>query len=165
MIKNLIDVELPLEVEEQAIQNIRNTEGLFTFLIGLSTDERKKLTKIGKRSLDFVERSLMHAKENKGLIPSYVGLDEFDRDYRLMVQLRRITALLDSLSSKIKDTYIQTGAEAYSSAREFYNAVKRASGLGVMGCDVIERDLSARFKRQTLPDNETPEEPVVTVSK
>ena len=50
MIKNLIDVELPLEVEEQAIQNIRNTEGLFTFLIGLNSEERKKLTKIGKRS-------------------------------------------------------------------------------------------------------------------
>ncbi len=154
MVNNIIDVELPGDVEEQAIQLIKNTESLFTFLVALTPEERQQVAKMGKRSLDFVERSLMHAKENRNLIPFYVDLDKFERDCRLVIQLRRILASSENLTAKLKDTYLIVGSEAFTAAREFYGSVKNAAHSGVLGCDSIKKDLAARYKKQQAKEEE-----------
>ncbi len=162
MIKNIIDAELPVEVEDQVVQTIRNMESNFPFLLALNPEDRQAIPKIGKRSLDFVERSLMHAKENKNLVPPLVNLDEFDRDYRLMVQLRRVLSVAESFTRKIKDTYMAVGSEAYESSRDFYDYIKRGASRNEIGCEEIRRDLAARFKKQLTTEEDPPGETTVT---
>lgn len=109
MIRKKVDALLPKETEEQAIELIRSAEALFPFLQLLTSEERKKLNKLGTRSLDFVERSLIHAKENKNLFPSFFAIEEFDRDCILMAQLRRIMIITEAFYNKLKDTDTLTG--------------------------------------------------------
>jgi len=156
MINNLIDAELPVEAEEQAVQMIRSAEALFPFLTGVDPNTKKRFPKMGKKSLDFVERSLMHARENRNLVPPFVDIDQFERDYRLMIQMRRVLSMSESFTSKLKHTYFLISAEAFSSAREFYNAVKRAARSGVLGSDTIKIDLAARYKKSLSKEDEPP---------
>jgi len=158
MFNNLIDADLPVEVEEQAVQFIRSAEALFPYLIGLTPDERKKIPKMGVRSLDFVERSVMHARENRNLLPSFITMEQFERDFRLLMGMRRVLSITEIFSTKLKDTYFVVGSELFSASREFYNAVKRAAKSGVLGSEKIRRELAVRYTKQPTKEEAIPDE-------
>lgn len=156
MINKTIDAELPVELEEQAVQFVRSAEAIFPFLVALTPGDRQCLTKLGKRSLDFVERSLMHAKENQDKLTPLVNLEQFDRDYRLMIQLRRILSIVESFGRKLRDTYMLTGSEAYEASRDFYDFVKRGAKRNIVGCEEIRKDLAFRYQNQGIKEDDPP---------
>jgi hypothetical protein len=161
MLKRVIDAEMPKDTEEQVVRTLKETEALFPFMLNLTPKERKALPKMGKKSLDFVERAIMYANENRNMVPPFMDVEAQDRDLTLLKQVRRILGVLAPFCDKLKDTYHVLGSEAYSSARTFYNTVKRASKAGVLGSGTISKDLAERYKRQFTTDGEgAPEVPV-----
>ena len=151
MLKNLIDFELTKENEESSIQSIRSTEALLPFLVNLSTDERRRLAKMGRDGLDFAEKSLMHAADNPGLVASYMDIPAMQRDLNLMKQVQRVLGVTESFCEKLRDTYMVLGAEVYDGARVFYRTVKNAAVSGAKGCDYIAKDLGDHYKNLTGP--------------
>lgn len=155
--KNLISAELSSENEELAISKLDELKAIFPFLIDLTVDERRHKSKMGKKTLDFVDRALIYAREHNSLIPPFVDLAEFEKDFVLLKQLQRILSVLEPFTEQIRDTKMQLGAEAYHAARDFYNSTKRAAKSGVHGSDHIAKDLGERYKRR-FEDNAKPEE-------
>jgi hypothetical protein len=158
MIKNLIDAQLSKEDEDLAVQKVREMEGLFPFLVSLTPDERMALPKMGKKSLDFVERTLTYAKEHAGLIPPFRSAQSHQQDLELLKQLQRILGVIEPFVEMLRSTHLQLGAEAYASARDIYHTAKRAAESGVPGATIIARDLGERYKKQFAPDTGSDDE-------
>lgn len=143
-----VSAELSKENEDMAVAKINELEELLPFLIGLSTDARMALPKLGKKNLDFCDRTLIYGKDNDILITKFMNIEEMERDMKLLKQLQRILSLIEPLYEKIVDTYIELGAEVYSAGRVIYRTSKNAAQAGVPGMQVIVKDLAERYKKQ-----------------
>ena len=60
------------------------------FLVHLSAEERRKLFKMGNKSLAFVSNSLTAAQSNPEILPASFNLDEFVSDYHLATALNEV---------------------------------------------------------------------------
>lgn len=157
MIQNVIDAQLSTEDENLAVQKLKETENLFPFMVKLSPQERQTLPKMGKKTLDFVERTMVYAKENPGLVPPFLSIEAQQRDMALSRQVQRILAVLEPFCEKLRDTYMLLGSEAYAGSRVFYTTVKGAAKAGVPGSETIAKDLGERFKLQFSDQKEKKE--------
>ncbi|UCH97274.1 MAG: hypothetical protein JSV88_10595 [Candidatus Aminicenantes bacterium] len=156
MTLNRIHAQLTKEDENMAIQKLKEIESLLPFMVNLSTEERVTLPKMGKKTLDFVDRSLMYAKDHPNMVPPFMSVEAQQKDMELLKQIQRMLGVVEPLWEKLGDTYMLLGAEAYALARVFYNTVKSAAQAGVPGAESIAKDLGERFKKQfSNPDAET----------
>lgn len=57
------------------------------FLVTLSTEERRKLIKMGDKSLAFVSNSVTAAQSNREILPATFDVEELVRDYQLATAL------------------------------------------------------------------------------
>lgn len=76
---------------------LQTIEQKLPFLITLTADERRKLFKMGDKSLAFVSNSLTAAQSNPDILPPSFDLDEFRRDYQLITALTDIFFRLQQL--------------------------------------------------------------------
>ena len=148
MLENSIDAQMSKENEDLAVARLKEVEILLPFMVNLTTQERMTLPKMGKKTLDFVERTLLYAKEHPKYVPPFLDVGGQQRDMTLLKQVQRVLGVLEPFWEKLRDTYMVLGAEAYTASRVFYNSVKGAAKAGEPGSDVIVKDLAGRFKKQ-----------------
>ena len=159
MSSNEISAEVTPEVETQIIQSLREMyDQHMPFLKVLGKAERSRLSKYSRKHAEFVERSFEHARGNPSFLPSFLPLDEFQKDIDLKNSLRRIQAELKLLDERLKDTIILVSSEAYQNARLFYNTVKAAAKAKEGDAAMIAKDLAYHFKGKKSDNNENPEE-------
>ncbi|ARV57889.1 hypothetical protein BZZ01_03890 [Nostocales cyanobacterium HT-58-2] len=115
------------------------------FLITLSTEERRKLFKMGDKSLAFVNNSLTAAQSNPDILPASFNLQEFVRDYQLAATLTELLISLHQLSEQVDDTLLAVGSEAMSSSLTVYEYVKTAAKK-TPGLKSLAEQLGERFK-------------------
>jgi hypothetical protein len=130
------------------------------FAIDLTVKERRSLAMVGNRISGFVERVYKYANEYPHLIPAYLDMPEFQKDWELFNQLKRLQMLLGNVVEKVVDTYKAAGSEAYTAARAFYHSIKAADNANTAGIQFIVEDLKKYYKKSLGPNpEETP--PVV----
>ncbi|MEH2323714.1 MAG: hypothetical protein V7K32_09100 [Nostoc sp.] len=135
-------------VERQAVMDaIATIREKLTFLIDLTTEERKSLPKLGDKSRAFVTKALEIATQNPDFLPRSFNLDEMRRDIELFEALYPILLSLTQLQELVDDTSVAVGSEAYGAALMVYNYAK-ASGKGA-GLDSMVDDLGRRFARKS----------------
>ena len=134
--------EADLDQIKTAIQTI---EQKLPFLITLTPQERRKLFKMGDKSLAFVNNSLTAAHTNRDILPSSFDIDEFGRDYQLIASLTELLFGLQQLTEKVDDTLMAVSSEAMTSSLTVYNYVKMAVKLKP-GLKVLAEQLGERFK-------------------
>ena len=115
------------------------------FLITLSTEERRKLFKMGDKSLAFVNNSITAAQSNPDILPASFDLQEFVRDYQLAATLTELLIALRQLSEQVDDTLLAVGSEAMSSSLTVYDYVKTAAKK-TPGLKSLAEQLGDRFK-------------------
>jgi hypothetical protein len=115
------------------------------FLITLSTEERRKLFKMGDKSLAFVNNSITAAQSNPDILPASFDLQEFVRDYQLAATLTELLIALRQLSEQVDDTLLAVGSEAMSSSLTVYDYVKTAAKK-TPGLKRLAEQLGDRFK-------------------
>jgi hypothetical protein len=115
------------------------------FLITLSTEERRKLYKMGDKSLAFVNNSLSAAQSNRDILPASFNLDEFVRDYQLATTLTDLLLKLEQLTEQVDDTLMAVGSEAMGSSLTVYDYVKTAAKK-TPGLKTLAEQLGERFK-------------------
>ncbi len=86
--KSIADASLTKENEELAIQHINAAQALFPWLIGLTSEVRQSLPKMGKGGLDFVERIQIYGKEHPNLVTAFQNLDTQDHELELLKQIQ-----------------------------------------------------------------------------
>ena len=115
------------------------------FLVTLSVEERRKLFKMGDKSLAFVNNSLTAAQSNRDILPASFNVEEFVRDYQLAVTLTEVLMGLQQLTEQVDDTLLAVGSEAMSSSLTVYDYVKTAAKK-TPGLKTLAEQLGERFK-------------------
>ncbi|MGB8507327.1 MAG: hypothetical protein WCD76_02890 [Pyrinomonadaceae bacterium] len=117
------------------------------FLVDLTTEERRKLLKMGDSGRTFVDQALTVATQNTDILPRSFDVDEFRQDVELLSALQPIVAALAQLHELVEDTYLEVGSEAYAAALAVYNYT-RTGGKGA-ALDTALDGMARRFARKT----------------
>lgn len=131
-----------LQAIKAALQTVQQK---LPFLITLSAEERRKLYKMGDKSLAFVNNSLTAAQSNGDILPASFDLAEFVRDYQLATSLTEILLGLQQLTEQVDDTLMAVGSEAMNSSLTVYDYVKTAAKTKP-GLKTLAEHLGERFK-------------------
>lgn len=158
MSTNRISATLSPEGHQAVIDAIATIRKEMPFLVDLSLEERKTLTKMGDRSRGFVDQAYILAMQNPDFLPRSFDLEEMKRDVELFRALHPLMMALNQLHELMEDTYMAAGSEAYSAALAVYSYAKAdRTGLAL---DSAVKELSRRFAR-SRGRSEDSEEPVM----
>lgn len=153
MIPNRVDVDFSADDLQVVLTALATVREKLPFLIGLSTDERLRLPKIGRKSQAFTYQALDMAAKHPELMPRYLDVEAAMRDMNLFAALNSVLQVLSELEQMVKDTQSVAGSEAYAAARKAYMSVKKDGEK--MGLGEVIDSLSQYFERS----RSTPFEP------
>jgi len=160
MSTNKISVEITQEKDTVVNEMVDKLSAELDFLVALTVEERRKLAKMGRKNLDIVERSCQYAEGNPKYLPAYMPFMEFKKDVLLSQWLRKLEKKLDQFTKNLKDTAILAEAEAYRTARYYYQSVKSSAISGDEVAEQITTDLAVHFKKKgNRKNNKPPETP------
>jgi hypothetical protein len=140
-----ITASLSPEDMQQIKAALQTIQKKLPFLITLSTEERRRLFKMGDKSLAFVNNSITAAQSNPDILPASFDIQEFVRDYQLAATLTELLIALRQLSEQVDDTLLAVGSEAMSSSLTVYDYVKTAAKK-TPGFKSLAEQLGDRFK-------------------
>ncbi|MEB3211600.1 MAG: hypothetical protein VKL39_09595 [Leptolyngbyaceae bacterium] len=149
-----VNATLTQQEIDEAIAALKIVQERLPFLIGLSAQERRQLSKMGRKSQTFTVRALDMAVQHNDVMPRHLNIEEARKDLALFEALGPILQAVNHLRELLEDTRMLVGSEAYAAARLAYNSA-RVSGKK-LGLDDIIRDLSYQFRRTRKP--QTPEQ-------
>ncbi|MFN6562725.1 MAG: hypothetical protein RMY28_023425 [Nostoc sp. ChiSLP01] len=134
----------PQDIQEikAALQKVQQK---LPFLVTLSADERRKLVKMGDKSLAFVNNSITAAQSNREILPATFDVDELVRDYQLATALTELLISMQQLTEQVDDTLMAVGSEAMTGSLTVYDYVKTASKK-TPGLKTVAEQLGERFK-------------------
>ncbi|MGF1536766.1 MAG: hypothetical protein ACFB4J_09835 [Elainellaceae cyanobacterium] len=156
MISNQVDAQLTAQDIEDVMEAIATIRTKLPFLVGLSIEERRRLSKLGRKSQTFTHQALDVAAQHPELMPRFFDVDAARRDMALFVALNPVLQAVSELQTLVRDTQTLAGSEAYAAARMAYSAAKTmGQRLGLN--DVVEQ-LSQRFDRTGSFPPEQPED-------
>ncbi len=115
------------------------------FLVSLSTEERRRLYKMGDKRLAFVQNSLNAAQNNRGILPTSFDFEGYAKDCELARNLNDVMMALNQLTEQVDDTLVAVGSEAVSSSLTVYEYVKTAAKK-TPGLKSVADQLGALFK-------------------
>ncbi len=127
--------------------NLNAITALLTFLVNLTPTDRRKRTKMGPKSVSYVQLALQIAQNNPGILPPSFDVTEFAKDVTLTIDLSDIDTVLDPLAEGISDTLLAVGSESMIEANRVYDLVKVAA-KGDSNMDALRKQLAERFKGQ-----------------
>ncbi|MDR2499831.1 MAG: hypothetical protein LBD37_01965 [Treponema sp.] len=83
---------------------------LAPYLIALTPEERQKMPKMGEKSLEFVEKAHDFALQNPNLVPPYLDMDEFGKDFSEAHGLWTVHNAVRQLDEGLADTEMAVGS-------------------------------------------------------
>jgi hypothetical protein len=129
------------------------------FAIELHFGDMRELKTLGDRSLAFTEQAYLIATQQKEMLPGFMNVEEFTKDFTLFKQTNELIKLLEVAMERLRDTYYAAGSDSFTAARKIYNSVKYAVKTNTVGAEVAYEDLKRRFSRiadkKTEPEQET----------
>ncbi|MDR1400541.1 MAG: hypothetical protein LBJ41_11515 [Treponema sp.] len=115
------------------------------YTLALTPQERRSLLKMGDRSLAFVEKAHDYAHDNPDLVPSYLDIDDFDKDFSDAHGLWRLHTEIHQLDEIVEDTIMVAGSEAYHEAIAVYHNVQAAAKQDIPGAKAVYEELKPHF--------------------
>jgi hypothetical protein len=128
----------------------------------LSSKERRKLFKMGDKTLAFVKKCYEFSQQNPELCPKYFDMVTFETGYNDAYNLYAAVNMATQLRENLVDTQMRAGSDALQTALIFYNSVKAAATNGIVGAKVIYEELRKRFpggRRRKEPEENNPSQP------
>ena len=140
---------IPGSLSPQDIQEIKaalqTIQKKLPFLITLSNEERRRLLKMGDKSLAFVNNSVTAAQSNREILPASFDVEELVRDYQLASALTEVLTSIRQLNEQVDDTLLAVGSDAMTSSLTVYDYVKTAAKK-TPGLKTVAEQLGERFK-------------------
>lgn len=152
--KNQISAAITETDKEEVLSSINALRNKLAPVIpfSLTADERQAMSKMGDKTLAFVEKAMEYAHQYPQLAPSFMDIPEADKDFRLSRDLYEILQAIRPLTRAIEDAMMVTGSEAYEASLMLYGSVKSASRGNIPGSQAIYEDLHKRFPRRLKKD-------------
>lgn len=142
---NRVNATLSPEDKAEVIAALRLVRQKLPFLIGLSKEQRKKMSKMGDARYSFVQQTLGLAEEVPDMLPRSFSVENFRRDVELLDALRGVLLEVSALYEVLDDTAFALANEVYTSACAVYRYAKADRGHGV---DVIVKELGKTFPQR-----------------
>jgi hypothetical protein len=147
---------ISLAISEADLQAVRDAlqvlqDKLLPHLLTLAPEERRELPKMGDKTVAFVRKAADYARADGSLRPSYLDLEEMERDIQAVDDLSTLQRPLAQLVTGLEDSMLAAGSEAYGAALAYYQAIKGAARARVQGAEAIANDLGQRFPGRPRP--------------
>jgi hypothetical protein len=113
--------------KQALIAQIENAKTALSFMVNLTYAERKRLFKMGPKSVAYVEECLRVARANPQILPTGFDLNEFGSDLQLVIDLRDIFVVLEPFYEAMQDTIYAAGSDAMLTANRVYAYAKVAA--------------------------------------
>jgi hypothetical protein len=147
--ENIISIEIPESDVKLVLEYLyKIQEVLKPYLIALSPEDKRKLLKMGDKTVSFVEKTLDYVKSNPEFVPIYMDVKEFEKDTTAVKSLIAMLNPAIQIEQGLNDTEMLAGSEAYTAALIYYNSVKQAAKNNIPNASAIYDDLSKRFDGQ-----------------
>jgi len=153
---NTISATLSTEDQQAIHAAIDTLRQKLPFLIDLNIKDRVGMSKLGDKTVGFVQKAVQIANEHPQMFAT-TFLDEMHKDAQLLDLLLPIRLSVKTLAKKIDDTAMQAGAEAYAAARTVYTVTKTPFAKAAMR--QASDDLAKRYGRKRKTEQATPEPP------
>jgi len=114
------------------------------FLINLSKDQRKGMSKLGNKTHGFVRKALNVAAQNPGVLPATFDVNQMRSHTQLFEDLTPIKLAIGQLKKQLDDTVIGAGNQAYTAALDVYAVAK--SRFGRAKLETAATELGQRFR-------------------
>jgi hypothetical protein len=131
--------------KQALIAQIENAKTALSFMVNLTYAERKRLFKMGPKSVAYVEECLRVARANPQILPTGFDLNEFGSDLQLVIDLRDILAALSPLYEAMQDTVLAAGSDAILAGNQVYAYAKVAAKNNAALKSSVE-ELGRRYK-------------------
>jgi len=149
-----ISVTLDQTQLSQILTQVKALKTSLPFLVGLTTEERRSLRKMGDQRTSYVQDIKTAVLANTQAIPSEVNVNEFAKDVELITKLDAIIAELQPLYTGLVDTNMAAGNEAVKVADICYGHLKYSARNNPKLKEVVET-LSQRFKPKKASQKKT----------
>jgi len=127
--------------------NIAAIAALLPFLVNLTPQQRKRLFKMGPKSVSYAQLALQIAQNNPGILPANFDVNEYAKDVALTIDLLDIDTVVKPLAEGISDTSVAVGSEVMAQSNRVYDIVKVAA-KGDSNMDALRKQLAERYKNQ-----------------
>jgi hypothetical protein len=111
----------------------------------LTPAERQMYGKVRYEFEVWIDKCRGYMRDNPTLVPPYIDIAEFERDYAARNTMKPIEQKLQQLFEMFDDSFVLLGHDLYINCIAFYNALKVASKNNVPGSTVIFQDLKQQF--------------------
>lgn len=138
------------------IGNLNQLEQQMPFLVGLSREDRRKLSRVGPRTRPFVADALATAEANPGLLPRSLDIVNLRARADTLDHLVEVKRAITQLLEKVDDTEALLANEVYGATRSVYAVMKTPAS--VPGLKEQHDRLAKRFasKRSSRSSEATP---------
>jgi hypothetical protein len=147
---DLVSATFTSDDEKEVMDLIARIKAKFSFCIKLTTEHRKRLTKIDDGRLPFVEKGVDFGEKQPNIVPPYTDMNELRKDLAFVKATRRVKSELESLAELVSDTRTAAGSDAFQAALSIYNSAKSAVKQGVPGTQTIVDEMGKLFTKQGL---------------
>ncbi|TRX70358.1 hypothetical protein [Carboxylicivirga sp. M1479] len=149
MQENNYELELSSEEETQVNDAVKVLEAvLLPKLAVLSANEKQDMLIMGDKSVAFVDKAAEVARQEQGLLQTFIDQAAFDKDVKAIDQLRSLNFKLTQLTAGINDSYAIAGSEAYRTSLMIYSLMKNAAKMNHPGAKEKVSEMAARFPRK-----------------
>ncbi len=128
------------------------------FLVGLTDQERKRLSSIRHGKKLFVEAVIRSFEDNQHVMLGYIDTESIRKDFELFQQLTDLELMVGQLQEKLSHTRMLAGSEAFQGSLVFYHSLKRAARSGLPGIQTVLDELKPHFDGQRKGGHFSPEE-------
>ena len=160
MNKTEINYEMTAEQYDRIVQCVKGMDAELGFTINLTMEQNQRLSKLGDKSVAFVDKTMTYSTDRPDLIPPCSDMIDFKRDYELANKLRQLIEITRPVLQKMKDSYFLVGANTLMAARKFYGYIKAAAVAGAPGATAIRNDLRKRYAKIKSTEMDTEPSPM-----
>jgi hypothetical protein len=141
-----ISARLSAEAKQEIIKRIEEINNYLPFLVGIDSNERMSMRKMGQKSLSYLLECERSARMFPDVLPPTVDVEEMHKDISLHRDLSDIKVYLGKLLEGIDNTIMAAGSDAMVTADSIYDYFKIA-GLQNGHYKSVVEEISQRFKR------------------
>jgi hypothetical protein len=130
-----------------ALTKLNEVKTLMPFLLSLTVEERKKLRKMGPKSVAYVQQCLAGAIAFPNELKRNFDTPEFQKDVNLIANLLGVQVICQALLELIEDTMMAAGVDAMNASDEVYESLKSSAKSNANVKSMVDT-IALRFKEQ-----------------
>ena len=152
--KNRISKTLAATDRDSVLTKMDEAKTVLSFLTNLSNEERKKLRKMGPKSVEYVKDCLNGANNFSDSLAKSFDITEFGNDVALYDMLLPIQVKVQAIAEAVKDTLMAVGSDCMEQADEVYGSLKAAAKRDANAKTLVEQ-IGRRYAAQKKPRKKT----------